>query len=91
MVYYLFWTAYSTWVDPAKFFDFFGVKLTKYYGFEFWLARKLKWIEYKDGKYHLTVKGVFAYHHYEGFYTLRYIDKMWHTLNRENFPKKLKM
>lgn len=91
MVYYLFWSAYSTWVDPKGFSDFFGKSLSRCYGFEFWLSEKLGWIEQKSGKYHLTAKGVFAYHYYEGFYTLRYIDNMWRTLGGESFPKELKM
>ena len=91
MVYYLFWTAYSTWVDPKGFRDFFGRSLEGCYGFEFWLSRRLGWVEIIDGKYHLTPKGVFAYHYYEGFYTLRYIDNMWNVLSRESFPKGLKL
>ena len=91
MVYYLFWTAYSTWVDPKGFRDFFGRSLEGCYGFEFWLSRRLGWVEIIDGKYHLTPKGVFAYHYYEGFYTLRYIDNMWNVLSRVSFPKGLKL
>lgn len=91
MVYYLFWTAYSTWVDPKGFSDFFGESLSRCYGLEFWLAQRLGWVEKKEGKYHLTPAGVFAYHYYEGFYTLRYIDMMWSTLNRQAFPNQLKL
>lgn len=32
MIYYLFWTAYSTRVDPRDFEAFFGVPLKKMYG-----------------------------------------------------------
>ena len=39
MVYYLFWTAYSTQVDPAGFQRFFGVPLERMYGLELTLAR----------------------------------------------------
>lgn len=91
MVYYLFWTAYSTWVDPKGFSDFFGRSLKSCYGFEFWLSKRLGWIEETDGRYHLTPRGVFAYHYYEGFYTLRYIDHMWNILNRESFPSGLRL
>lgn len=91
MVYFLFWTAYSTWVDPESFSAFFGESLSQWYGLEFWLAQRLGWAERKEGKYHLTAKGVFAYHYYEGFYTLRYIDHMWNTLGKEAFPSSLSL
>lgn len=91
MVYYLFWTAYSTWVDPKEFQLFFGDKLSSWYGAELWLAQRLGWLEKKDGKYHLTLNGVFAYHYFESFYTLKYIDKMWNTLRENPFPSILRL
>lgn len=91
MVYYLFWTAYSTWVDPKEFQLFFGEELSSWYGVEFWLAQRLGWLEKKDGKYHLTLNGAFAYHYLEGFYTLKYIDKMWNTMRESSFPSKLRL
>lgn len=89
MVYYLFWTAYSTWINPEEFKCFFGKKLLRSFGVEFRLALLIGWIEKKDGLYHLIPKGVFAYHYFEGFYTLKYIDKMWNLLRKESFPEKL--
>lgn len=89
MVYYLFWTAYSTWINPEDFKNFFGKELIKSFGMEFRLALLIGWIEKKDGQYHLTPKGVFAYHYFEGFYTLKYIDKMWTLLGKKPFPEKL--
>ena len=86
MLYYLFWTAYSTWVDPKEFQDFFGEKLSDCYGLEFWLAQRMGWVERLQGRWHLTSKGVFAYHYFEGFYTLKYIDRMWNVLAKEDFP-----
>ncbi|MBO7421977.1 MAG: coproporphyrinogen III oxidase, partial [Oscillospiraceae bacterium] len=91
MVYYLFWTAYSTKVDPAAFERFFGVPLRKMYGFELWLAKLLGFVEVRDGVYSLTLKGAFYYHYYENFYTLAYIDKMWGIMRNEAFPEEIKL
>ena len=91
MVYYLFWTAYSTKVDSADFEEFFGVKLQKMYGFELWLAKLLGFCTEKDGVYEMTLKGAFYYHYYENFYTLAYIDKMWGIMRREAFPEGIKL
>lgn len=91
MVYYLFWTAYSTRVDPADFQRFFGVSLEKMYGLELWLARLLGLIQVRDGRYEMTLKGAFFYHYYEGFYTLAYIDKMWGILRKEAFPQRISL
>jgi oxygen-independent coproporphyrinogen-3 oxidase len=89
MVYFLFWTAYSTRVDPADFERFFGVKLERMYGLEFLLARLAGFIRKVDGVYTLTPRGAFYYHHYENYYTLAYIDKMWGILRKEAFPKQI--
>ena len=91
MVYYLFWTAYSTKVDSADFEEFFGVKLQKMYGFELWLAKLLGFCTEKDDVYEMTLKGAFYYHYYENFYTLAYIDKMWGIMRREAFPEGIKL
>ena len=48
MLYYLFWTAYTTKVDASAFNQFFGEKLTHCYGFELLLARILGFAG-KDG------------------------------------------
>ncbi len=89
MVYYLFWTAYSTHVDPKAFERFFGKKLSRMYGLEFALARLLGFAERKDGIYTMTPKGAFYYHYYENFYTLAYIDKMWGIMRQEAFPEQI--
>ncbi len=91
MVYYLFWTAYSTEVDPEAFERFFGVKLEKMYGLELKAAQLLGFIEKKDGKYCMTLKGAFYYHYYENYYTLAYIDKMWGIMRKEAFPKEIRL
>ena len=91
MIYYLFWTAYSTRVDSRDFEKFFGVPLKKLYGFELWLAKRLGFCTEKDGIYEMTLKGAFYYHYYENFYTLAYIDKMWGILRREAFPEKIEL
>lgn len=91
MVYYLFWTAYSTKVDPAGFEEFFGVSLKRMYGFEFWLAKCLGFLKEEKGVYHMTLKGAFYYHYYENFYTLSYIDKMWGLMRKEAFPEGMEL
>lgn len=91
MVYWLFWTAYSTRVRAADFEEFFGVPLKKMYGAELALAGKLGLLAEEDGVYRMTPKGAFYYHYYEGFYTLAYIDKMWNVMRKEAFPDGIKL
>ncbi len=90
MVYFLFWSAYSTHVDAKSFEDFFSVPLKKMYGFEIFLAKKLRYITETNGILSMTLKGAFYYHHYENFYTLSYIDKMWSIMRNQPFPKCIK-
>lgn len=90
MVYFLFWTAYSTRVNPDDFEKFFGVPLKKMYGLEFEFAKLLGFIKEKNGIYEMTLKGAFYYHYYENYYTLSYIDQMWGTMRKEAFPKGMK-
>lgn len=89
MVYYLFWEAYGMEVRAENFRRFFGVPLRRMYGMELALCRALGFARYKDGRYTLTDKGAFYYHHYENYYTLAYIDKMWGTLGRVPFPGRM--
>ena len=91
MVYYLFWTAYSTKVDERDFEEFFGVSLDKMYGFEMKLAKLLGFVTEDNGIYSMTLKGAFYYHYYENFYTLAYIDKMWGIMRKEAFPEKIEL
>ena len=91
MVYYLFWTAYSTRIQAKDFEQFFGVSLKKMYGFELFIARRLGWLREKDGVYSMTLKGAFYYHYYESFYTLAYIDKMWGIMRKEAFPEEIEL
>jgi len=90
MIYWLFWTAYSTRVRATDFERFFGVSLRKMYGLEIWLAKRMGFIRENDGVYEMTLKGAFYYHYYENFYTLSYIDKMWGIMRKEAFPKEIK-
>ncbi len=90
MVYFLFWTAYSTHVNPKAFEEFFGVSLKSKFGFEILLAKKLGFITETDGILSMTLKGAFYYHHYENYYTLSYIDKMWSVMRKQAFPKEIK-
>lgn len=91
MVYYLFWTAYSTKVNAKEFEKFFQVPLKKMYGLELAMAKLFGLIVEKDGIYSMTLKGAFYYHYYENFYTLSYIDKMWSIMRKEAFPKCIKL
>jgi oxygen-independent coproporphyrinogen-3 oxidase len=89
MIYYLFWTAYSTKVREQDFMNFFGVPLKKVYGLEIKFAKHRGYITEKDGTYSLTLKGAFFYHYYENFYTLSYIDKMWGIMRKDAFPQRI--
>lgn len=91
MVYYLFWTAYSTKVATADFEAFFHVPLKKMYGMELRLAKWLGFVTEHDGVYCMTPKGAFYYHYYENFYTLSYIDKMWGIMRAEAFPGRIEL
>ncbi len=91
MIYWLFWTAYSTKVRARDFEAFFGVPLKKAYGFEIWVAKRLGFVKEHDGTYEMTLKGAFYYHYYESFYTLSYIDRMWGIMRKEAFPKRIKL
>ena len=91
MVYYLFWTAYSTQVDRADFEKFFGVSLEKMYGLELAAARLLGFVTREGNVYRMTAIGAFYYHYYENFYTLSYIDKMWGIMRKEAFPKRIEL
>ena len=91
MVYYLFWTAYSTRIDPIAFEHFFGVSLRRMYCFEFKLAELLGFVKKQNRVYCLTRKGAFYYHYYENYYTLAYIDKMWGIMRDEPFPAEIKL
>ena len=89
MLYYLFWTAYSTRVSLDGFEEFFGVSLKKMYGVELRLVKLFGFATEEQGIYHMTQKGAFYYHYYENFYTLAYIDKMWGIMRKEAFPRKM--
>ncbi|MBQ6788947.1 MAG: radical SAM protein [Clostridia bacterium] len=89
MIYYLFWTAYSTKVNSEAFEKFFGVPLSKMYGIELKIATLLGFVTENNGTYSMTLKGAFYYHYYENFYTLAYIDKMWGIMRKTAFPEKI--
>ena len=91
MIYWLFWTAYSTRVNAQDFEKFFGVPLKKMFGFELWIAKRSGFVNEHDGTYEMTLKGAFYYHYYENFYTLSYIDKMWGIMRKEAFPEQIKL
>jgi len=54
MIYYLFWTAYTTVVDAEDFRAFFGEKLEWYYGFELLVSRMLGFAKKNGDKYFMT-------------------------------------
>jgi oxygen-independent coproporphyrinogen-3 oxidase len=91
MIYYLFWTAYSTTVEAEAFQEFFGSSLKSQYGIELWLAKRLGLLTEQNGIYEMTLKGAFYYHYYENYYTLSYIDKMWGIMRKEAFPAEIVM
>lgn len=90
MMYFLFWTAYSTKVNSEDFEKFFGVPLKKMYGLELWIAKKIGFITEEKGIFYMTLKGAFYYHYYENYYTLSYIDRMWGIMKKEAFPHMIK-
>ena len=87
MVYWLFWRLYTTRLSSVDFETTFGVPLKKMYGLELWLGQLFGLLKKEGDNYRLTVKGAFYYHHFEGYYTLAYIDHMWNTLRTNPFPK----
>ena len=91
MIYYLFWTLYSTEIDSQSFEEIFNVPLKKVYGLEFYLAKKMNLLTKENNVYKMTLKGAFYYHYYENFYTLSYIDKMWNILKEEPFPNHISL
>lgn len=91
MIYWLFWRFYTTRLLPQDFETVFGLPLSKMYGLEFWLGRLFGLIENDNGAYRLTTRGVFYYHHFEGYYTLAYIDHMWNLMRNEPFPAGLEL
>ena len=91
MVYYLFWNAYSTAINPEDFKRMFQSPLSHHFYFEITLARVLGFLKKVEHTYYLTNRGTYYYHYFEGYYTLAYIDKMWSILRKEPFPSKLEL
>jgi len=91
MIYYLFWTAYTMQIDASAFQEFFGKNLEHNYGFELRLARLFGLVTKENNIYRITSKGAYYYHYYENYYTLAYIDQMWHLMRTNSFPDKLVM
>ena len=91
MIYYLFWAAYSTIINPQDFEKFFGESLRKNYGFELFLARVLGFLKKKNNIYYLTKRGTYYFYYFERFYTLSYIDKMWNIMRKQSFPQKIEL
>lgn len=88
-VYYLFWSAYSLKIDIKKFEKIIGESLDKMFGFEIYLAEKLKLLVKCGNFYELTPKSSYLYHFIEQAYTREYISKMWNVSRKEAFPDKI--
>ena len=89
MIYYLFWTAYTTAVDADAFAAFFGKELERCYGAELLLARMLGFARKDGSRYVMTPRGSYYYHYFENYYTLSYIDQMWNLMRNQAFPAEL--
>jgi len=89
MIYWLFWRFYTTRLTPSDFESVFGVPLQKMYGFELWLGCLLGLLKKEGNNYRLTDKGVLYFYHFEGYYTLAYIDRMWGTMRVTPFPEEM--
>lgn len=89
MVYFLFWTAYTTEIQSEAFEKFFGKKMERVFGVELLLARLLGLIDRNGNLYRLTTRGSYYYHYYENYYTLSYIDQMWSLMRIQAFPNEL--
>jgi oxygen-independent coproporphyrinogen-3 oxidase len=89
MIYYLFWTAYTTHISTENFERFFNRKLERTYGLELALMRLFGMIRKDRNDYIMTTKGAYYYHYYENHYTLSYIDQMWNLMRVEDFPESL--
>lgn len=89
MVYWLFWRAYSMHISRADFRAFFGRSIESVFGSVLLASRLAGFLRLRDDAYHLTPKGAFYFHHYENFYTLSYIDKMWGILRHTPFPSEI--
>jgi len=89
MIYWLFWRLYTTRLVSSDFERVFGVPLQKMYGLELWLGCVFGLLKKEGEDYRLTVKGVFYFHHFEGYYTLAYIDRMWGIMRVTPFPAEM--
>ena len=90
-VYYLFWNAYGMHIKPDQFEEIIGQPLSKLYGFELWISKKLGFLVKKDNDYFLTDKAAYYYHYIEQRYTLAYIDKMWNNMRLTAFPDRISL
>lgn len=88
-LYWLFWSAYKLDVDSEKFYRLFGRKPENIFKIEFYLARKLGYIEKYSGGYKLTGKGAYLFHLVEQAYTRQYIDKTWKISLRNPWPERI--
>jgi len=88
-VYYLFWAAYSMNISSLGFEETVGITLEKMFGFELFIAQKLRFLIKQDNCYILTDKASYIYHYIEQVYTTAYIDKMWNISRLQPFPDRI--
>ena len=89
MIYWTFWRLYTMRLSSGDFQNTFDTSVNRVYGFELWLGRLFGLLKRTGDGHELTPRGVFFYHYFEGYYTLSYINKMWHIMNKEDFPRAL--
>ncbi|MCX8131875.1 MAG: radical SAM protein [Clostridia bacterium] len=90
-VYYLFWSAYSLHINGDAFERLIGKPITKMFGIEFFIAKKLGLLIKENNTYYLTNKAAYIYHYLEQKYTTAYIDKMWNISRKIAFPEKIEL
>jgi oxygen-independent coproporphyrinogen-3 oxidase len=88
-VYHLFWSAYNLKFNREKFYNTFGTEIEQMFGPDLHLATRLGFINRSGDNYLLTDKGINLFHDIEQIYTTAYIDKMWNTSRRRDFPEKM--
>ncbi|NPV70098.1 MAG: radical SAM protein [Firmicutes bacterium] len=85
--YWLFWNAYNLRISSDRFRDLFGEELSRYYGFELWLADRLGLLEKTSDGYALSSLGAYCFHLLEQHYTHQYIDKVWSACLQDPWPE----
>lgn len=88
-VYFLFWSAYTLIIDPAKFKKVVDTPLLSLFKLEIFFAEKLGFLNEIGGTYALTDRAIRFFHYIEQVYTAAYIDKMWNVSRKQAFPSRI--